>query len=164
MNTGIILPKSGIFSKIVHFFVIEPLKKCGFVHRSPFIKGPPENVVFTNDIRQGLANTVFNTLGGKIYIGKNVVFGHDCLVLTPRYDYLHFDERYLCVDKTKKNDVHIEDYVWVASGVIILSGVKIGKHSVIASGSVVVDDIPEYSFAVGVPARVKRKIELVDEV
>ena len=155
------LKKSGLLSKVIHFFVINPLKKCGFVHRSPYVKGPLENVIFKNDLRFGLANTIFNTLGGKIYIGNNVIFGHNCLVLTPKYDYEHFDERYLNVNKTINCDIHIDDYAWIASGAIILGGVTIGKHSIVASGSVVTDDVPPYTFVAGIPAKVKKKIELI---
>ncbi len=53
----------------------------------------------------------------------------------------------------------IEDDVWIGSGVRVLDGVRIGKGSVIGAGAVVTADIPPYSVAVGVPARVMRKRE-----
>jgi len=160
--TGYIeLPKSSIVSKVVHFLVINPLKKCGFVHRSPHVKGNINDVVFADESRAGLANTVFNTIGGKVYIGKHVVFGHDCLVLTPKYNYTNFKKDYLVAEYSEKNDIHIEDYAWIASGAIILNGVTIGKHSVVAAGSVVNKDVPPYSFVAGVPAEIKKKIELI---
>lgn len=43
--------------------------------------------------------------------------------------------------------------VWIGYGAIVLSGVRIGDSSVIASGAVVVDDIPENVIAVGQPAK-----------
>lgn len=46
--------------------------------------------------------------------------------------------------------------VWVGYGATILSGVSIGDSCVIGAGSLVVDDIPPNSIAVGVPARVIR--------
>lgn len=60
-------------------------------------------------------------------------------------------------ESTSKGDIVIEDDVWIGSRVIVLSGVKIGRGSVIAAGSVVTKDIPEYSIAAGVPARVIKK-------
>ncbi len=50
--------------------------------------------------------------------------------------------------------VFIEDDVWIGHGSIILSGVRIGRGSVIGAGSVVSRDVPRYSIVCGVPARV----------
>ena len=46
---------------------------------------------------------------------------------------------------------------WIASGAIILPGTTIGRHVTIAGGSVVRGDIPDYSVAAGVPAKVVRR-------
>jgi galactoside O-acetyltransferase len=50
----------------------------------------------------------------------------------------------------------IEDDCWLGHGVTILDGVTIGKGSVIGAGAVVTKDIPPYSVAVGMPAKVIR--------
>ena len=53
----------------------------------------------------------------------------------------------------------INDDVWIGSRVNILAGVNVGSGSVIGAGSVVTKDIPPYSIAIGVPAKViKRRI------
>ena len=48
----------------------------------------------------------------------------------------------------------IEDDVWIAANATILDGVKIGKGAIIAAGAVVCKDIPAYTIAGGVPAKV----------
>jgi len=48
----------------------------------------------------------------------------------------------------------IEEECWVGANAVITAGVTVGKHSVVAAGSVVTKDIPPYSIAVGNPARV----------
>ena len=50
--------------------------------------------------------------------------------------------------------ITIEDDVWIAGMVMITAGVHIGRGSVIGAGAVVTKDIPPWSVAVGVPARV----------
>lgn len=56
-------------------------------------------------------------------------------------------------DVTRKGIV-IEDDCWLGHGVIVLDRVIIGKGSVIGADSVVTSDIPPYSVAVGVPAKI----------
>ena len=53
-----------------------------------------------------------------------------------------------------KGPITIEDHVWLGVGVIVLSGVRIGKGAVVGAGSVVTGNIPDGAIAVGVPARV----------
>jgi len=67
----------------------------------------------------------------------------------------------VCIDKWIENkeapikgfDIIIEEGCWIASGVIIIGAVTIGKHSIIGSGSIVTKDIPRNTFAAGIPAR-----------
>ena len=90
-------------------------------------------------------------------IGKKVVFGPKPTIITGdhRIDVVG---KYI-LDNTEKlpeNDapVVIEDDVWCGANVTILKGVTIGRGSVIAAGAVVTKDIPRYSIAGGVPAKV----------
>ncbi|MGM3306062.1 acyltransferase [Anabaena sp. WFMT] len=53
-----------------------------------------------------------------------------------------------------RQGIVIEDDCWLGHGVTVLDGVTIGKGSVIGAGAVVNKDIPPYSVAVGIPARV----------
>jgi acetyltransferase-like isoleucine patch superfamily enzyme len=50
--------------------------------------------------------------------------------------------------------ITIEEDVWFGFDAIVLPGAVIRKGCVIGAGSVVTDEIPEYSIAAGVPARV----------
>ncbi|PPS43127.1 DapH/DapD/GlmU-related protein [Chroococcidiopsis sp. TS-821] len=58
----------------------------------------------------------------------------------------------------------VEDDCWLGTGVKVLDGVTIGKGSVIGAGAVVTKDIPPYSVAVGVPAKVISKRQLHQEL
>lgn len=46
----------------------------------------------------------------------------------------------------------IEDHVWIGTNCVILGGVTIGEHAVIAAGAVVTKDVAAYSIVGGVPA------------
>jgi len=91
------------------------------------------------------------TFGSNILVARNVAF-------IGRADHRTDIVGKTICDSGRGVDRHtyIEDDVWIGHGAIILSGVRIGRGSVIAAGSVVVYDLPAYSIAVGVPARVVR--------
>jgi acetyltransferase-like isoleucine patch superfamily enzyme len=50
--------------------------------------------------------------------------------------------------------ISIGDGVWIGASTTILDGAIIGRNSVIGAGAMVRGEIPPYSMAVGVPARV----------
>lgn len=56
-----------------------------------------------------------------------------------------------------KVGIKIGSDVWISANCVILDGVTIGDGVVIGAGSVVTKDIPPYSIAVGVPAKVIKK-------
>ena len=64
-----------------------------------------------------------------------------------------FDE-YLYNDISRKYYVEIGNDVWIGFGAIILGGISIGDGAVIAAGSVVTKDVPDYAIVGGVPARI----------
>lgn len=55
--------------------------------------------------------------------------------------------------------INIEDGAWIATGVIILPGVTVGKNSIVNAGSVVVKDVPQRTLCAGNPARILKKEE-----
>jgi acetyltransferase-like isoleucine patch superfamily enzyme len=52
-----------------------------------------------------------------------------------------------------RGGIRIADDVWLAAGVIVLDGVTIERGCVVGAGAVVTESLPEYSVAVGSPAR-----------
>jgi acetyltransferase-like isoleucine patch superfamily enzyme len=85
---------------------------------------------------------------GQIIIRDNVDIGRGTWIFTLEHDP-HSDYHV-----TKSGDVVIEDNVWIASRVIILPGVTIGRGAVIACGAVVTKNVPPMSIAAGIPAKV----------
>lgn len=54
----------------------------------------------------------------------------------------------------------IEENVWIGANVTILPGVKIGRFSVVAAGSVVTADVMPFTLVAGVPAKLIKKLPL----
>ena len=57
-------------------------------------------------------------------------------------------------DTLSKGDIIVADDVWFGENVTVLSGVSIGQGAVVATGSVVVKDVPPYAIVGGVPAKI----------
>ncbi len=90
----------------------------------------------------------------KIKIGDYVHISPFCIINTGGLNYQLKKEKRKHIAK----EIIIEDGVWIGSGAIINPGVKIGENSVIGAGAVVSKDIPANVIAVGVPAKIIKKI------
>lgn len=67
-------------------------------------------------------------------------------------------------EKEFKRHPTLGNDIVVGSGAKILGPVSIGNHSKIGANSVVISDMPEYSTAVGIPARIKQRKLSEDEL
>ncbi len=94
-------------------------------------------------------NTVIHTDAGiKTEIGDRVTIGHACII----------------------HGAKVGSHTIIGMGAILLNNAKIGEYSIIGAGAVVTQntEIPPYSLALGVPAKVVRKlteedIKMIDE-
>ena len=88
-------------------------------------------------------------MGDNVHIGSHVnITAHEAMHIHPEITDPMLPLRF------KFQPVTIEDHVIICSGTSIIPGVRIGHHSMIGAGAVVIDDIPPCSLAVGVPATV----------
>lgn len=94
----------------------------------------------------------------EIIIGKKVAITENVGI----FDIWHPYEDVTCAiveQPLHTAPVCIGDETLIGMGAIIHPGVKIGKHCVIGANSVVTKSIPDYSVAVGIPARVIKKYD-----
>lgn len=98
-----------------------------------------------------------------ITIGNDVLFGRRVFVT----DNAHGKSERKILDTNpdlrpvhSKGPVVIEDCVWIGENVCIMPNVVIGRGSIIGANAVVTKDIPPYSVAAGVPARIIKSIEI----
>ena len=118
---------------------------------------PPFTADFGKNIIVG-KNVFFNSGcrlqdHGGIFIGDNVLFGHNVVLATLDHD----------LDPAKRDLLHcapirIGNDVWVGANATITKGVTIGDGAVIAAGAVVTRDVPPRTVVGGVPAKVIREI------
>ena len=91
----------------------------------------------------------------EVYIGDNVMIGPNTTITTATHPITPKGRReHLAQGK----EIKIGNDVWLGANVTVLSGVTIGNNVIIGAGAVVTKDIPDNSLAVGVPARIIRKI------
>jgi acetyltransferase-like isoleucine patch superfamily enzyme len=90
---------------------------------------------------------------GPIRIGSNCMISSHTAIYGNNHNFRDLDRNINEQGVTCKGIV-IEDDCWLGAGAKILDGVTIGRGSVIGAGAVVTRDIPPYTVAVGVPAKV----------
>lgn len=92
-------------------------------------------------------------LGGKIILGDDVLMGPDVVIMATSHAHEKVDIPINKQGAAGEAKVSIVNDVWIGTRVIILPGVKIGNHSIVASGSVVTKSFDDYSIIGGVPAK-----------
>jgi acetyltransferase-like isoleucine patch superfamily enzyme len=93
-----------------------------------------------------------------ISIGNDVWTGHHVYITDQNHGY---EDITIPISKQSQPEraVSIGDGSWLGHGSVVLPGVTIGRHVVIGANSVVTKDIPDFSVAVGVPAKVIRQFD-----
>ena len=61
-------------------------------------------------------------------------------------------------DGRKKNKTVVEDGVFIGADTTLVAPVKVGKGAKTGAGAVVIEDVPENTLVVGVPAQIKKKL------
>lgn len=102
-----------------------------------------------------------NIIGARksIIIGDNVLIGPHVMIGDHSHHYEDIDTPIKMQDATAGGPIRIEPDSWIGANVFILPNVTIGRHAVVGANSVVNRDIPSYSVAVGVPARVIKQYD-----
>lgn len=103
-----------------------------------------------------MGNDCFVGAAGGVKIGSNVAIGQNVRFHSENHDFSD-KSRLISEQGVTNKGIIIFDDCWIGSGVVFLDGVTVGKGSVIGANSIVTKDIPEYSIAVGSPAKVIKK-------
>lgn len=117
------------------------------------------NVIIGDYTRIGLRNTIIGptSIGNHVIIAQNVVISG----LNHLYEEVEYPIHQQGVE-TK--EIIIEDEVWIAASSILTAGVKIGRHSIVAGGSVVTKNVPPYSVVAGNPAKIIKRYDFEKQI
>lgn len=94
----------------------------------------------------------------KVTIGDHVLFGPGVVIMDTDG---HVLDRRLPDEPAahKRAPVVIEDHAWIGLDAMIMKGVTIGHHAVVAARAVVTRDVPPHGIAAGNPAKVVKILE-----
>lgn len=102
----------------------------------------------------GMSNVVI----GPVNIGSNIIFAQNIVLSGLNHSYEDIDTPISLQPVTTKT-ITIEDDCWIGANAVVVAGVTVGKHSIIAAGAVVTKDVPPYSIAAGNPAKIIKKYD-----
>lgn len=96
---------------------------------------------------------IHNTIIGPVSIGSHVNLAQGIVVTALNHQFLDASKR---IDQQgiTTRPVVIGDDVWIGANAVVLPGVTVGSHSVVAAGAVVTKDVPPHTVVGGVPAKV----------
>ncbi|MFY0255816.1 acyltransferase [Chitinophaga sp. 30R24] len=111
-------------------------------------------VVIGNHVRVGIGNVVI----GPVTIGHHVILAQNVVLSGLNHGYTD-PVIPIALQPCTIAPIQIDDDCWIGANSVITAGVHIGKHSVVAGGSVVTKNVPPYSVVAGNPAKVIRRYQ-----
>ncbi|BBD72528.1 acetyltransferase [Sulfodiicoccus acidiphilus] len=106
------------------------------------LRGDNDSIYMGRESNVQESSTVHTDRGFRVYIGDRVSIGHNAVI----------------------HGAHVSSNVIVGMGAILLNGSKVGEYSIIGAGALIPEgkEVPAYSVALGVPAKVVRKVNEKD--
>ncbi len=115
--------------------------------------------VFIGDrTRIGLGCTII----GPVKIGNDIMLAQNIIISGLNHNYENIYQP-ISTQGISTSQIVIEDETWIGANSVIVAGVTIGKHCVIAGGSVVTKSVPPYSIVAGNPAKILKKYNFETE-
>lgn len=127
------------------------LGKSSVIESFSCINNAVGDVIIGNHTRIGLHNTII----GPVTIGDNVNLAQGVVVTALNHN---FTDKNKLIEKqgVSTSQITIENDVWIGANAVILPGVHIDSHSVVAAGAVVTKDVPSGVLVAGIPASIKK--------
>lgn len=123
-----------------------------------FVKTIHPNAQIARDVQIGNGTVI---MAGAIVNTNSIIKNHCILNTNSSLDHDCFMDDFssLAPNTAIGGNVKIGQFSAVSLGANVIHGITIKEHTVIGAGSVVLEDVPEFSIAYGIPAKIIRKRE-----
>lgn len=93
-------------------------------------------------------------LHGEVHLGSHILMAPEVVFYTVNHEHDGLDVPMSLQGNAPVLPIHVGDDVWLGRRSMIMPGITIGDHSIVAAGAVVTKDVPAYAIVGGVPAKV----------
>jgi len=107
------------------------------------------DVIIGDRTRIGIGSTVI----GPVIVGNDVRLAQNVVLSGLNHNYEEIDKP-ISKQGVTTAPIHIGDESWIGANAVVVAGTRIGKHCIVAGGSVVTKDTPDYTVVAGNPARI----------
>jgi len=129
------------------------ISKNVFVGRGSILSCKNGDIILEKNVNIGFNSEIFS--GSKVVIGENTLIAAYVYIIGGGHDYSRVD---IPISEQEKpsHGIKIEKNCWIGAGAEVFDNVTIGEDTIIGAGAVVSKDIPAFSIAAGIPARVAK--------
>jgi acetyltransferase-like isoleucine patch superfamily enzyme len=122
-----------------------------FIGRNSILSCKNGDIVLEKNVVVGFNSEIFS--GSRVVIGENTLIAAYVYIIGGGHDYSRVD---IPVSEQEKPSygIKVEKNCWIGAGTMVFDGVTVGEDTIIGAGAVVSKDIPPFSIAAGMPARV----------
>ncbi len=129
------------------------IKENIFIGRGSILSCKNGDIALEKNVVIGFNSEIFS--GSKVFIGENTLISAYVYIIGGGHDYSRVDIPILEQEKPS-HGIKIERNCWIGAGAKVFDNVTIGEDTIIGAGAVVSKNIPAFSIAAGIPARVAK--------
>lgn len=124
-----------------------------FIGRGSILSCKNGDIILEKNVVVGFNSEIFS--GSKVVIGENTLIAAYVYIIGGGHAYSKVD---IPISEQEKpsHGIKVEKNCWIGAGAMVFDNVTIGEDTIIGAGALVSKDIPPFSIAAGMPARVAR--------
>ena len=127
-----------------------------FIGRNNIFSCKNGDIILKDNVNIGFNSYIFSA--NKVTVGKYGLIAAYCYLIGGNHDYDEGDKPIL-EQRRSSYGIELDDNVWFGAGVRVQDGIKIGRNCIVGTSAVVTKNIPDFSIAAGIPAKVVKKRE-----